>query len=196
MTRRPIDPKLPEVFGLDHAAYRCRDAQETCDFYEGVLGFPLEVAMINYRHPTTGEVMRYLHLFFDIGSNVPGEPSYLAFFDVADVPDGSVFDFKRQWGMDLHFAMKVKNLDAIHEWRVHLEERGVACDGPVDHGVCTSLYFHDPNGYRLEFITYSEENAEAWELHKREAYESLEAWNKIKSQSAEAASGRGEPHNG
>src|SRR5271167_192096 len=172
MNRRSMDPTLPEVFGLDHAAYRCRDAQETCDFYEGILGFPLEVAMVNKRHPTTGEDLLYVHLFFDIGSTKPGVPSYIAFFDVVD----SEFDFKRQWGMDLHFAMKVANLEAIHTWQRRLSEKGVTCEGPVDHGVCTSLYFHDPNGYRLEFITYSKENAESWEHHKRESRESLKAW--------------------
>ncbi|MNG16513.1 Glyoxalase/Bleomycin resistance protein/Dioxygenase superfamily protein [compost metagenome] len=91
--------------------------------------------------------------------------------------------------MDLHFAIKVKSIEAIHEWQDRLQERGVKCDGPVDHGVCTSLYFHDPNGYRLEFITYSVENAEAWEHHKRDAHKSLKAWSKIKAQPAIALKG-------
>lgn len=180
MTRRPIDPTHPEVFGLDHAAYRCHDAQETCDFYEGLLGFPLEVAMINERHPTTGEELQYLHLFFDIGSPQPGTPSYIAFFDVI----GSDFDFKKQWGMDLHFAMKVNTIDDILQWRERFIEKDIAFDGPVDHGVCTSLYFHDPNGYRLEFIAYSKENAVAWEQHKRDARKDLQLWNARKAQVA------------
>lgn len=186
MARRPTDPRLPEVFGLDHAAYRCRDAQETCDFYEKVLGFPLEVAMVNSVHPTTGEPLRYLHVFFDIGSAASGVPSYLAFFEVAET--GHDFDFKRQWGMDLHFAMKVRDREAIDTWRDRLAERGVPFDGPVDHGVCTSLYFHDPNGYRLEFITYSPENAASWAEHKRDARASLQAWGQLKSQLAATAS--------
>ena len=45
MSRRPSDPTQPQVFGLHHAAYRCRDAKETCEFYEGVLGFPLAQAL-------------------------------------------------------------------------------------------------------------------------------------------------------
>lgn len=186
MSKRPTDPSMPPVFGLDHAAYRCRDAQETADFYEGVLGFPLEVAMINKVHPTTGEPLRYLHLFFDIGSADPDVPSYIAFFDVADQVPGRDFEFKHQWGMDLHFAMKVRDREAIDAWRDRLVKRGVQCDGPVDHGVCTSLYFHDPNGYRLEFITYSSENAQAWEAHKRESRESLKAWGELKAQPAAA----------
>ena len=177
MSRRPINPSHPEVFGLDHAAYRCRDAQETCDFYEGLLGFPLEVAMINERHPTTGEDLQYLHLFFDIGSAERGTPSYIAFFDVI----GSDFDFKDQWGMDLHFAMKVKSPADIETWKQRFTEKGIKFDGPVDHGVCTSIYFHDPNGYRLEFITYSEENAAEWESHKQGAHEALATWNDKKA---------------
>lgn len=187
MTRLPTDSTRPPVFGLDHAAYRCRDAQETADFYEGVLGFPLEVAMINKVHPTTGEPLRYLHLFFDIGSADPAVPSYIAFFDVADQVPGRDFEFKRQWGMDLHFAMKVRDLAAIDAWRERLTRHGVPYDGPVDHGVCTSLYFHDPNGYRLEFITYSAENAASWEQHKRESRQSLQAWSQLKAQPSSAS---------
>ena len=150
MSRRPTDSTQPEVFGLHHAAYRCRDARETCDFYEGVLGFPLAQALDIDRHPTTGESVHYMHVFFDIGSHDPGSPNYIAFFEVHDHP-GDDFDFKRQWGMDLHFAMSVRDHADLEAWRARLVARGVAVEGPIDHGVCTSIYFHDPNGYRLEF---------------------------------------------
>lgn len=180
MKRRPMNPNFPEVFGLDHAAYRCRDAQETRDFYEGLLGFPLEVAMYNEKHPTTGEELYYMHLFFDIGSPDPKSNSYIAFFDVLGEA-GNDFDFKKQWGMDLHFAMKVNDVDAINAWRDRFKELGVQFDGPVDHGVCTSLYFHDPNGYRLEFMAMNAENAAEWEEHKQNAHSALEDWNRIKA---------------
>ena len=55
MTLTPTDPNQPPVHGLDHSAYRCRDAEETRAFYEDVLGFPLTLALHIDRHPTTGE---------------------------------------------------------------------------------------------------------------------------------------------
>ena len=58
MTVTPIDPTQPPVFGLDHSAYRCRDAEETRVFYEDVVGFPLALALHIDRHPTTGEKFR------------------------------------------------------------------------------------------------------------------------------------------
>ena len=40
--------KTPPVLGLHHAAYRCRDAEETRHFYEDILGpdFPTEAELI------------------------------------------------------------------------------------------------------------------------------------------------------
>ena len=31
-----------------------------------------------------------------------------------------------------------------------IESHGVEVLGPVDHGICKSIYFFDPNGHRLE----------------------------------------------
>jgi catechol-2,3-dioxygenase len=35
----------------------------------------------------------------------------------------------------------------------HLAQLGIACRGPVDHGIAQSIYFNDPDGNPLE-ITY------------------------------------------
>ena len=50
--------KTPPVLGLHHAAYRCRDAEETRHFYEDILGLPL-VHVVTADHVSTGfEVAR------------------------------------------------------------------------------------------------------------------------------------------
>ena len=175
MSRRPIDPAQPPVFGLHHAAYRCRDAVETCAFYEGVLGFPLAQALDIDRHPTTGAPVHYMHVFFDIGSHDPEAPNYIAFFEVHDQP-GDDFVFRRQWGMDLHFAMTVRDHADLAIWRNRLIERGVDVEGPVDHGLCTSIYFHDPNGYRLEFAAQNAVEHTFFRDNQSQAHASLRRW--------------------
>ena len=175
MSRTPTDPAQPQVLGLHHAAFRCRDAKETCAFYEGVLGFPLAQALEIDGHPTTGEPVHYMHIFFDIGSHDPASPNYIAFFEVQNQP-GDNFEFKHQWGMDLHFAMGVRDHADLNAWRERLIARGVEVEGPIDHEVCSSIYFHDPNGYRLEFAAQNHQEQAVFQKNWREAHDALRAW--------------------
>jgi hypothetical protein len=62
-----------------------------------------------------------------------------------------------------HLAMKVKNHDELLAMRDRLRSKGVPVMGPMDHGMCQSIYFAGPENLSLEF-SYSLEpiNAEAW----------------------------------
>ena len=182
MVANSKDPTRPEVHGLDHSAYRCRDAEETRAFYEDVVGFPLSLALRIDRHPTTGEHVDYLHVFFDIGGGDPDNPSYIAFFEVVDNPGDDPDElFRTRWGMDLHFAMRVADHAALDAWKTRLEEKGVAVEGPIDHGMCRSIYFHDPNGYRLEFASQEAGERAVFDEHGAAARESMRDWTAWKA---------------
>jgi catechol 2,3-dioxygenase-like lactoylglutathione lyase family enzyme len=182
MTLAPARPDQPPVFGLHHSAYRCRDAEETRAFYEDVVGFPLVLALNIDRHPTTGEPVNYLHIFFDIGSGDPAEPSYNAFFEVVDHPgDDPDQLYKKRWGMDLHFAMRVADYAALDGWKRRLEAKGVAVEGPIDHGMIRSIYFHDPNGYRLEFCCEGAAEKRVFAEERAAARRHLRAWAEWKA---------------
>ena len=188
MDANPDTPTRPAVHGLDHSAYRCRDAEETRAFYEDVVGFPLTLALHIDRHPTTGEPVDYLHIFFDIGGGGPDKPSYIAFFEVVDHPGDDPEElFKRRWGMDLHFAMRVADHAALNAWKDRLESGGVAVEGPVDHGICRSIYFHDPNGYRLEFASMEAKEEEVFDAHGARARELMRNWTEWKASRGRAA---------
>ena len=175
MTRNPSDSTQPPVLGAHHSAYRCRNAEETRAFYEDLLGFPLVQALDIAEHPTTGEKLSYMHIFFDIGGSIDEAPSYIAFFEVANA-DAPSFEFKQQWGMDLHFAMGVEDHGALAIWRERLMARGVEVEGPIDHSIFTSIYFHDPNGYRLEFTAQNASEAALFDEAAKSAHVTLEAW--------------------
>ena len=188
MTVKPIDPTQPPVFGLDHSAYRCRDAEETRVFYEDVVGFPLALALHIDRHPTTGEPVDYLHIFFDIGSGDPDRPTHIAFFEVVDHPGDKPDElFKKQWGMDLHFAMRVANHADLEAWKVRLKGKGVEVEGPIDHEIFSSIYFHDPNGYRLEFTAQNSSQAKLFIKESSHSHKILRDWVERKNITSTAA---------
>ena len=63
---------------LNHVAYRCRDAQETTEFYADVLGLRLAHTIVQDRVPSTQELAPHAHIFFELGDG-----SWVAFFDVS-----------------------------------------------------------------------------------------------------------------
>ena len=46
--------------------------------------------------------------------------------------------------------MQVDTTDDVDRWHEWLGTHGVEVLGPVDHKIIYSIYFHDPNGVRLE----------------------------------------------
>lgn len=173
---------LPSMLGLHHSAYRCRDAEETRAFYEDKVGFPLVVALELDQNPTSGADIRYMHIFFDIGGHNPDQPNYLAFFEVPDRAEDDPDElFKHRWGMDLHFAVRVPDHDAVHRMHDRLVAHGIEVEGPVAHGMVTSIYFHDPNGYRLEFAAEDAAEKASMDELKDQAHEHLRAWESWKA---------------
>jgi catechol 2,3-dioxygenase-like lactoylglutathione lyase family enzyme len=131
---------------LHHAAFRCRDAQETVDFYTKVLGLKFAHAMGEDRVPSTGRYSPHVHIFFEMedGSNI-------AFFE-CPTDEGEVTgkDPKTpDWVQ--HFAFEVESVEVLLKAKNDLEAKGISVVGPTDHDdFILSIYFFDPSGHRLE----------------------------------------------
>ena len=130
---------MTSIKNLHHAAYRCRDSEETRAFYEDFLGLPLVDA---FRIDTTmsGRDTQVLHSFFQMADG-----SCIAFFEEPDAP----FEFKPQRDFDLHIALQVDR-PTLESMFAKGKERGVDTRGISDHGFLDSIYFRDPNGYVVE----------------------------------------------
>lgn len=131
-----------EIRGLHHNAYRCRDSEETRQFYEDFLGLPL-VNAFEITETKSGRVTRVLHAFYGMTDG-----SCLAFFEVPG-EDGKDFVFKPQHDFDLHIALEVPRAD-LEPWIAKAKVAGVDVRGIADHRFIDSIYFRDPNGYVIE----------------------------------------------
>ena len=131
------------VAGLHHFAYRCRDAEETRRFYEGILGLPLAHIIQEDRVPSTGEYCPYVHIFFEMGDG-----SFIAFFDLGDDLASDPSPNTPSWVN--HLALNVASVEDLQQAKQRLEAAGVEVVGVTDHGFINSIYFFDPNGIRLE----------------------------------------------
>ncbi len=155
---------------LHHAAYRCRDSEETRSFYEDFLGLPLA-------HTTpisttkTGRRANVLHTFYQLEDG-----SCLAFFEAPDMP----FEFKDQHDFDLHIAIEV----SADDLEVMLEKgkaMGIETRGISDHDFCRSIYFRDPNGYVIELSTREPDFDAAMDPARSRARAMLDEWQAAKA---------------
>ncbi len=142
------------IKGLHHAAYRCRDSEETRKFYEDFLGLPLARAF-EIVETKTGRKTKVLHSFYEMGDG-----SYIAFFEAPDSP----FEFKEQHDFDLHIALEVTP-EVLADMRAKGLDEGREVRGPADHGFIRSIYFRDPNGYVVELTAKTGEDEEGEDAH-------------------------------
>ncbi len=61
-----------------------------------------------------------------------------------------------------HLALNVDSLDELLELRDRIRSRGIVALGPIDHGMCKSLYFAGPEGLCLEIATGGGIDERSW----------------------------------
>jgi catechol 2,3-dioxygenase-like lactoylglutathione lyase family enzyme len=155
-----------ELRGFHHVALVCKDMQDTVDFYEGVLGFPLVKTLELGEH---GQ-----HFFFKVTeddgiaffwfSNVnPAQPGVAAAdWNAGEMTPGQAKGLvsKAAVGAMHHLSFGVP-ADKLDEYRDKLRAAGIEVTEVVSHedenGECIrSIFFRDPDGIILEFSAWAE----------------------------------------
>ena len=190
MTSTLVDrPKTPASAStqlplkLHHAASATPDAARIADFYSRILGMEMVHTVMDDRVPSTGQAFPYLHLFFRMADG-----STIAFFESPCLPARAepthpgydVFD---------HFAMEVSSREEVDRWHRWLVDNGVDVVGPTNHGIIYSVYFHDPDGRRLELTTNLDPG---WSNQAVQARADLAAWEAAKRHAIAAGQDVGE----
>ncbi|MBV9579494.1 MAG: VOC family protein [Chloroflexi bacterium] len=135
---------------INHPALVGQDGPAVIHFYTQVLGMPLVLRQPNLDFPTLE------HLFFDCGNDC-----FIAYFVPASDqqpldPPVNPQGLGTGWspGSLRHLAFDVSP-EVFSAAQVTLKEHGITFRGPISRGYEVSIYFPDPSGYTLEFLTWT-----------------------------------------
>ena len=153
---------------LNHAAYVTHDVAATADFYTRIMGMELASTVFDDRIPSTGDPFPYFHIFFRMQDG-----STLAFFEAPGIPLPSRPSHPA-YEIFEHIALQASDRAEVQAWHEWLRSNGIEVIGPTDHkGLILSIYFHDPNGIRLEITTPLDPD---WNRHGKRGTADLQAW--------------------
>jgi catechol 2,3-dioxygenase-like lactoylglutathione lyase family enzyme len=162
-----VNPGLKPMM-LSHAAWVTHDVEATANFYMNIMGMELATTILGASVPSTGDDFPYFHIFFRMADG-----STIAFFEVPGLPERpepihpayDVFD---------HIALQVSDRAEVDRWYEWLVANDIDVVGPTDHGgLIYSIYFHDPNGMRLEITTPTDPH---WNNHTEKGKRDLALW--------------------
>lgn len=134
--------------GVHHLAICTSDIKAQIEFFTDVLG--AELKALYWMHGVEGAWHGFVEL---------NESSYVAF-----VQTPQIGDIEPQLGVShaanpgapaapgtmQHVAFSTATRDELLALRDRIRDRGVNVMGPIEHGMCTSIYFAGPEGLNLE----------------------------------------------
>ena len=152
---------MNKVEGLHHIAICTADMKGQIEFFTDKLG--MELVALYWMHGVENTWHGFLRL---------NDESSIAFVcnpDIGDVPVRMGETHAGNPGANCargtmqHLALRVKNHDELLAMRDRLRSKGVPVLGPMDHGMCASIYFAGPENLSLE-LSYSTApiDARAW----------------------------------
>lgn len=156
---------------LHHAAWVTHDAGATCDFYTKIMGMELVSSVISGGVESTGDDFPFLHIFFKLKDG-----STFAFFESPGLPPAAKPSHPA-YEVFNHVALQVSSPEEVQKWYDWLKQNGVDVVGPTRHEEVLSVYFHDPNGLRLEIAASLTED---WNDHPARAKKDVARWLEAK----------------
>jgi catechol 2,3-dioxygenase-like lactoylglutathione lyase family enzyme len=145
--------------GINHLAISTRNIKGQIEFFTDVLGGELKA--LYWMHG----VANTFHGFVELSPTC-----YIAFQQHPDNPAEAQFGITHAGnaggqvtaGTMQHLAFNVDTLDDLYAMRDRIRSRGIPVIGPMNHGMCQSMYFAGPEGLALEVACGSDIDARAW----------------------------------
>ncbi|CAM4033032.1 ring-cleaving dioxygenase [Paenibacillus alkaliterrae] len=136
-----------QTAGIHHITAFVRNAQQTADFYAGVLGLRLIKKTINFDAPEV------YHLYF--GNEIGSPGTIITFFPWENSRKGRI------GGGQVGVTTYVVPADAFDFWKERLAKLKVAAEVTERFGE-RYLAFADPDGLKLELVARAEGPASKW----------------------------------
>ncbi len=145
--------------GIHHIAVMTGDMKTQLEFFTDVLGCKLSA--IFDMHGVPGGIHAFVHL---------AEDCYFSLVQLPGVEDIPVELGKTHSGTGAgpsaagtmqHLAFKVDSDEDLLAIRDRIRKKGINVIGPMDHGMCRSIYFAGPEQLTLEVATSDEEVEQA-----------------------------------
>ena len=145
--------------GVHHLAVSTTDIKAQIEFFTDVLGGELKALYWMHGVPDT------FHGFVELSPEC-----YIAFVQhpanstqrELGVTHAGNAGGPMPGGTMQHVALNVDSLDRLLEMRDRIRSRGIVVMGPIDHGMCKSMYFAGPEGLCLEIATGGGIDERAW----------------------------------
>jgi len=140
--------------GIHHLAFSTADMKGQLEFFSDVLGLPL--VAIFPMHGVPGGI----HAFLE-----GAEDCLISFVQLPAMGEIEIEFGKTHAGNGAlpsapgtlqHLALIVDDEPALLSLRDRIRSRGINVIGPIDHGMCLSMYFAGPEGLTLEVATSDE----------------------------------------
>ena len=153
--------------GFNHVALTCADMQDTVDFYQGILGFPLVKTLDLAGHGqhfffqvTEHDGIAFFYFTRGMGPQAPGLAA--ADWNAGEMTPSAAKGLvsKAAKGAMHHLSFGVPQ-EKLEEYRQKLIKADVEVSEIVrhidEHGeTISSFYFRDPDGIMLEFSAWAE----------------------------------------
>ena len=143
-----------KVEGLHHLALCTADMKSQIEFFTDKLG--MELQALYWMHGVENTWHGFLRLNDESSIAFVCNPEIEGIEVQMGVTHAGNPGANSAAGTMQHLALKVKDRDEMMAMRDRLRAKGVPVLGPMDHGMCVSMYFAGPENLSLE-LSYSSE---------------------------------------
>ena len=141
-----------KVQGLHHLAVCTSNMKEQIEFFTDKLG--MELQALYWMHGAENTWHGFLRLNDESSIAFVSNPQIKDIAGVLGTSHAGNRGANSAGGTMQHLALKVDNHQVLLAMRDRLRAKGVPVMGPVEHGMCCSIYFAGPESLSLE-LSYS-----------------------------------------